>query len=363
MIPDRSLRVALTGWFGSDNLGDELILQSLITSLRVRDIQPVVISIQQRHRQISKDVPTVVHRSFTDHRKLVRVLRAVDAMIIAGGVVQNETSPWNIPFHASRLWAANMARCPFSAIGMGAGLIRGNISRSIMRRALQPADMLVVRDANSARLLQQWDLQNVKIGADPVFGLKTETTTTSDTMCVILRRPNHRGLKTAAAKSRVSLPEEMLDRWSKAIDRAASITGLTPKFVAFQASRDHILHHHVADRLNVSARLAKPTLDTVLHEVASSRLVVTMRYHGAVAALLHNRPSILLGYSPKMASLAAEGRGWAPVLSPRHITVEQITAAVTEAFSSAARMPETLARLRTRLTENDVALDALVADL
>ena len=38
-------RIAIAGWFGSDNLGDELILASLVTALRARGAEPVAITI------------------------------------------------------------------------------------------------------------------------------------------------------------------------------------------------------------------------------------------------------------------------------------------------------------------------------
>ena len=38
-------RIGLVGWFGSDNLGNELILQSPVTSLRDRDVKPFAVTI------------------------------------------------------------------------------------------------------------------------------------------------------------------------------------------------------------------------------------------------------------------------------------------------------------------------------
>ena len=48
--------------------------------------------------------------------------------------------------------------------------------------------------------------------------------------------------------------------------------------------------------------------------VADCQAVVTMRYHGGIAALLHSKPTVLLDYSPKMGGLADEGGGWAPTV-------------------------------------------------
>ena len=377
-------RIALTGWFGSDNLGDELILRTMIETLKTRNVQPVVVSIRHYGEQddnlkkmhIKQDdspkrVHVVVHRSIAQHPGLVRILREVDGMVFTGGVMQAETSPWNIPFHFSRLQAASMAQCRVAVIGMGVGLVPGRFGRGLACRALRRAEMIVVRDAQSAQRLHRWGLSDIKIGADPVLRLKPAPTSTGDMkptpadtrdmLSVILRHPNRRGFRTAAAKSRRKLPDEMIRSWAKAIDTLAIHLGLSIRLVAFQADRDVLLYQAISDYLNSEVELTVPTLDTVLSTVADSSLVLTMRYHGAITALLHNRPAVLLDYSPKMASLAAEGGGWAPIVDPQKISAHELISAASEAFDFVDKMPEVLSMLKARLVHNDTALDALIA--
>ena len=77
-----------------------------------------------------------------------------------------------------------------------------------------------------------------------------------------------------------------------------------------------------------------------------------MRYHGAVAAPLHSRPAVLLNCSPKLASLAREGRGWAQLLDPDQLQQPRLGTAVSDALASDNRAPDALAALRTRLAAN-----------
>ena len=369
-------RIALTGWYGSDNLGDELILRAMTSAVRARGAEPLVVTIKRSRPAGSKaanpgaDEPScagdaadgILHRSPVHHLSLTRSLRDVGAMAVSGGVMQAETSVWNVPFHTSRLLAASTARCRIAAIGLGVGAVPDRFSRGLIRRALRPADVLVVRDRESAARLHRWGLHGVAVGADPVLAIDPiKDAEAEDTMCVILRHTNRRGLLTSSMKSRRQPPVETIRGLARAIDAVASATGLTPRFVAFQSSQDDMLHRAVARRLKTCADVVVPTLDTVLSEVARSRLVITMRYHGAVAALLHNRPAVLLDYSPKMASLAAEGGGWAPAIHPERITADRLNTAAAAAFDSAGRIPETRAGLRARLAKNDTALDALAA--
>lgn len=354
-------RIALAGWFGSDNLGDELILHALAKGVRARGATPFAVSIRPDHTRSHHGIDSVEHRSLAHHRSLTRELRTADAMVVAGGVIQAETSPWNLPFHASRLRAASAARCPVATVGMGVGRVPGRVGRSLVRRTLSPVDRLVVRDHDSADRLRRWGVINATVGADPVLSLSPDPVEPDDTVCVILRSRNRRSWRTAAAKSRSKPDPAELGSLALAIEAVATTTGLTPRLTAFHAGRDDRLQQAVADCLTIDASLRVPTLSTVLHEVGRSRLVITMRYHGAIAALLHERPAVLLDYSPKMAALATEGGGWAPTVDPGRLTAERLVTAVVGAFDASNRVAGALAALRARLAVNDAALDEMMA--
>ena len=349
-------RIAITGWIGSDNLGDELILRALIGGLRARGAEPVAISIDADRTERTHGVDTILHRSPLDTLGLVRSMRAVDGLVAAGGLIQTETSMWNVPFHTARIRSAR--RVPGCAVGLGVGRVSGPVAVPLARRALQRLRSLVVRDHDSADRLLGWGLQGIRVGSDPVVGEQIPPVAADDTMCVILRSPNRRGIGTAASKA--SPPSSARSAvLAGALDAVAGATGLSIRMVAFQESRDMPVHSSIADHLESRVELLTPGLDDVLGEVGRSRLVITMRYHGAIAALLHGRPAILLDYSPKMASLAAEGGRWAPLVTPFEPEPDRLVRAAEAAIAVTPRSAEVLDILRARLAENDRALDAV----
>lgn len=355
-------RVAVAGWFGSDNLGDELILGCLVDALGARGAEAVAISVDGAGTRRDHGSDAVDHRHPGHSLGLRRVLDGCDGMAVAGGIIQSETSPWNIPFHTSRLRAAVRVDCPTAAIGMGVGHVRGALGRGLSRSSLRRLRRIVVRDADSARRLGSLGIDGVVVGADPVTALEPEAVEPEDTMCVILRPANRRGLRTAAGKAkRATRQTAAIERVARSIDEAAAATGLTPRFVAFQASRDSPLHEEVARRLTTPAEVVAPTLHDIIAEVGRSRMVVTMRYHGAIAALLHDRPTVLLDDSPKMASLAAEGGGWASLLGLDQLEAGHLAAAASDAQRAHSRASEARAELKARHRANDEALDELAA--
>ncbi|MFQ5558099.1 MAG: hypothetical protein ACE5GB_11405, partial [Acidimicrobiales bacterium] len=88
------------------------------------------------------------------------------------------------------------------------------------------------------------------------------------------------------------------------------------------------------------------------------RLVLTMRYHGAISALLHNRPGVLLDYSPKMADLAGESGG-ALVAVPVRADKQVISTGFDAAARRLDQSREALRRLRERGAVNRQVVSAL----
>lgn len=349
-------RIAVAGWIGSDNLGDELILRSLVRSLRARGAAPVAVSIDPENTRRLHGIEAVRHRSPLDTPGLGRALERMDGLVISGGLIQTETSVWNIPFHAARWRAAR--RIPGAAVGLGVGRVDGALPARIARRALRRMESITVRDRASADRLAGWGLRGVRVGSDPVIGEEAPPVDPGDTMCVILRPANRGGMRTASAAAETGLPPvPQAGGMAAALDAAAGAAGLSIRLVAFQKSRDLPVLRSAARRLRSDAALSAPGLDDVLREVGRSRLVITMRYHGAIAALLYGRPAVLLDYSPKMASLAAEGGGWAPLASPLLSEPDSLAAAAERALAGRERAAEVRDMLRERLAENDRALD------
>ena len=393
-----ALRIALAGWYGSDNLGDEMILSCMAAALRARGVEPIAVSIHPERTAAVHGVEAVVHRSPLDSAALRRSLCSAHAMVLSGGVVQSETSPWNMWFHMSRLRAYRRSvpapstrrpRAVVAAIGLGAGRVRGAGSRRMAVAEMRRACNVVTRDADSARRLRDWGVPDVAIGADPVLagdavlvssrtaadrpphprppkltGSTRSRRDFTDTICVILRPPNRRGIRTAAAKARTSW-QPWTDQLARSLDALAERSGMTLRLLPFQPSQDTPMLAALRQRLRTDAELVTLNIDNVLAEVARSRFVVTMRYHGAIAALLNDQAAVVLDYSPKMKSLAAEGGGWASLvdlapLDAGRFEPRTLIDAANEAQDKSHRTAEARGLLRARLKVNDAALDDLL---
>jgi polysaccharide pyruvyl transferase WcaK-like protein len=150
------------------------------------------------------------------------------------------------------------------------------------------------------------------------------------------------------------------DGAARALADHVSSTGLPVHLVAFDAPKDGPLHELVAARMRSTPTLSSPGLHQVLDEVAASRLVVAMRYHGGMAAVLAGRPVVLIGYSPKVDALAVE---LGPGAAARRWAADglgDLTEPATAVLDRGDDVVATRARLAVRERANGVLLDQLL---
>ena len=376
-----------------------MILSCMAAALRARGVEPVAVSIDPERTAAVHGIEAVAHRSPLAGAALRRSLCRAHAMVLSGGVVQSETSPWNLWFHMSRLRAYRRsapaasshgrARAVVAAIGLGAGHVRGAGGRRMAVSEMRRACRVVTRDAASAQRLRDWGVPDVAVGADPVLagdaalvasraaatrpphagppgpaGSTRPRSDSTDTIGVILRPPNRRGIRTAAAKARTSW-QPWIGQLARSLDALTEHSGMTLRLLPFQPSQDTPMLVALRQRMRTDAELVALDIGNVLAEVARSRFVVTMRYHGAVAALLNDQAAVVLDYSPKMSSLAAEGGGWASLvdldpLDAGRFEPGTLIDAANEAQDKSHRTAEARGSLRARLKVNDAALDDLL---
>ena len=351
-------RVLVAAWVGSTNLGDELVFTGLRAKLTARGATVSAVSVDPPATAAAHGVQAL------DHRDLVGLINTVgdaDAVVFGGGgLLQDETSPLNLPYHLSRLAVARRRATPFAAVGVGAGRLDTRLGRTLVRRGLRGAVGVTARDAESVRLLEAVGLRGVQLAADLAVGLPTPEAAALDRLVVCLR-PWSAGRKRLPAGLRGdATPDALVDAAARALDEAADVTGLPVHFVALQSDRDDALHRRVADRMAAAATTAAPGVGDVLAEIARSRVVVAMRYHGGIGALLAARPCVLIGYAPKVDALARELGAGGALLDWSPAGIAGLPKAVEAVIGHQDAVAAGRQRLRRRDAANDAVLDRLL---
>lgn len=202
-------------------------------------------------------------------------------------------------------------------MGLGAGRLTTRTGRLRVRSVLARVP-LAVRDAGSADLLVSLGLPRPTVAADLTLSLTPPDVDPVDRIVVCLRPWSGRRHRLPARFRRHHVDPVFVAGAARSLDSLSEATGLPVHFVAFEAPKDGPLHDAVAARMRSAHTLTYPNVGNVVAEVAASRLVVSMRYHGGMAAVLGGRPALLVGYSDKVDALAADlgpgaaGLRWTP---------------------------------------------------
>ena len=357
MSADRGVVVA--GWSGTANLGDELLLRSLLTMLAARGAAATVVS---RDPSATRSLHGVDAIGLGDAVGLVRALRRSAALVLGpGGILQDETSPFSLPWHLGRALEAAVMRRPLVGVGLGAGPLDRRGSRAMVRAALRSHRGLAVRDEPSATLLRGCGVTDVQVGCDLALGLPSPDVAPVDRIVVCLR-PHRPGGHRVPLRH---LPDSELDparvdAVAHALDALSTATGLPLHLVAMEAGRDDRYHQLVAERLRSPVTTGTPGLDDVVAAIGASRLVVAMRFHAGIAALLSGRPVVLLGYMPKVVALAGEIGPGAALVEDTPAGYEGIADAAAAVAGRADDVAEARERLRRGLAAHAAVLDRVL---
>ncbi len=315
-----AMRILVCGWVGSTNLGDEVVFSGVHAAIQAAfgpDTSIAAVSTVPAATRASHGIAAI------DHRRLdlvARAARSADLVVLGGGgLIQDETSPFNLPYHLSRAWLAQLGSTPWVGLALGVGRLDTGLGRRLAT-TLRGAANVTVRDQPSRDLLADLGVP-ARLAADAAFHLaapaphnppepelEVQPVGGSEAIVVSLRPWSGPGGRLPVAWRRVADdPEDtIVAPAAAALDRAARRTGLPIRLVAFQTDRDAALHERIAARMETPAALVVPDREGALAQATNARVVVAMRYHAGIAAVLAGRPSVLVGYSPKVDTLAEE---------------------------------------------------------
>jgi polysaccharide pyruvyl transferase CsaB len=291
----RGGNVLLCGYYGEHNLGDDALLEVLLSQLPA-GWEPLVTAHDQAMVQRRFGVAT------TDRRSLAGVLRALygcDALVLGGGsLLQDSTSFKSLLYYAALIGAARLQGKPVGLWGQGLGPLRRRRSRQLVQHLLPLAGAISWRDPDSATLAAGWGIE-APVGSDPVWGLTPRPWQGKGGPIVLCWRPV------------AQLQGEDWRPYLEALDQLAARADRPVFWLPFHQEQDRgllqalnaegLVPHRLMER---SRELAVEDPATALDQFAGASLVLAMRLHGLILAALAGAPCAALSYDPKVAAAA-----------------------------------------------------------
>ncbi len=398
-------QLAILGWYGSPNLGDEAELAAILAACARLPQPPRVVAFSvhpartlAQHGGYPGGLRALPRNPFAP--ATLRALRASAALVLGGGgLIQDQTSIYNLPlFTLFALVAAGLRR-PLQWWGVGVEPLVTPLGRAQARLLVRLAapGAVGLRDENSRRLLRRAGVppRALRVSADPAVSIRPappaevaallpadagESGRPWVAFCLRDLPNNPRGvgpgyLLPVALQKRLGLgggdraaharrAAAFYALLARAADHLIGEHGARVLFVPFWPGRDDAIA--AAIRTQMRHPEAAVLLDAPLSPaqaralLGAMDLVVAMRLHALIFAATAGVPVLGFGYAQKVpAFLARIGQG-ARALDPATLTWPQLQAALDAVWVARdairAALPSEVARL-----QGAAAADAAVA--
>jgi len=300
-------KVVLSGYYGFNNLGDELILHVLIEQLKQRNLQIVVLSNNPRQTRTQYQVEAIHRTQIVD---IIKTMASADLFISGGGgLFQDITGPLSVVYYGGLVQLAKFFEVPICFWGQGIGPLKRKFSQWWTNNVLKACNLITVRDLASAAYAENATGRNPVLAADPVWLLEMQ-----------LRYP-----PVAYSTNRRLPPRDQpwtigisLRDWPALTDeRLLQLAIFLKEFTAFadQPVRYLLLPFQPNEDRKILKKLAKMLMqlqsgyseivpeNEVINRVPTCDVLFGMRFHSLVLGILSNVAVYGLVYDNKVRHL------------------------------------------------------------
>jgi len=328
------------GYYGRGNPGDEALMEAAVRVVADAGAIPVVAT--DSPSSLPPGVEAVPRTSLLG-LKVLRAISGCEAVLFGGGgIFQDSTSLRSLLFYAKLALAAKAKGKALLLVAQGVGPLRRGISRRIVRRVFESADLADVRDERSRRLLEE-------------VGVEASKVTVSTDLSFLLAE-EARGLVGGRRQGMALFPRlvkgvKALEEVAKGAAIASSRLGLPLRLVPFQRGVDERAVELMSP-LAKGARPLPPPSDwrEAAREVASSELAVCMRLHALAFSAMTKTPAVAIPYDPKVEALS-DLLG-VPRTGPlERVTKEEVCKAIEEGWERRKELSERMGAASLSLEE------------
>lgn len=158
----------IIGWFGYNNIGDELMLHSLLSYLKKEDLDITVVSVDPSQTENIHHVHSVSKNWST-----FKHLRHTENVIFGGGQIFSDNRARTIPLWSSLLRIIRLLNNDSRIMLLNQGFeAKSKLLCKIMSSTLSKTNMITIRDSESFGLIKSLDLDvPILSGPDIVFSL------------------------------------------------------------------------------------------------------------------------------------------------------------------------------------------------
>jgi len=302
----RPIDVTISGYYGSNNHGDEAILRAITDDLRSikPDINITVISRRPKYTRSMHNVDSLHRFNFIGIR---RTLKRTNLLVMGGGtLIQDLTSTRSLAYYVFVMNSAAKSRTKVMLYANGIGPLKQDKNKRRAVAALENVEKITLRDESSRAVLQELGLKNSKIlvTADPAYRF---TNSVPEAGKPLLDKIDLTGKRYFCVSIRdwKSLKEDFVTEMAVFCDYISEKHGLSPLFIPMQPSNDAEVSTKVLEETKRRGYYLDEsfTIEEILSVVSGAEFLVGMRLHSVIYGAATATPVIGLVYDPKVAAM------------------------------------------------------------
>ncbi len=313
-------RIGISGSYGGLNLGDEAILQGIVTQIRAT--LPAEITVFSRNPEDTLQrhaVERVVAVRKLSRDEILPEIRRLDLLVLGGGGILFDAE---VHTYLREVLLAVEYKVPVMLYAVGAGPLKNPKAQELTCRALEAVEAITVRDRESRKILEETGVQReIVVTADPALLLEPEPLPQG-----ALEREDLTGEKLIGMSVRepgTAAPDLSEERYHELLANAADFMidrfGADVVLVPMERQVLDMQHCHAV----VSKMLRAPHARVLRGHYSSGQMltlvsrfdfVVGMRLHFLIFAALASVPFVALPYASKVRGFLDEFKIEAPPL-------------------------------------------------
>lgn len=322
------MKIAISGYYGFNNVGDEAILQALIEGF-------------------PKDNLYILD---SNNRFNFRLISGADAFLSGGGgLLQDKTSAKSFLYYAGLIWYAKLLKKKIYIFAQSIGPASNPINANLLKRTLNVADLITVRDEASFRFLESLKLKKPKImlTADPTFIL------TPDIKHLNLKK-NFKGPNIGLCfRPYKGMPDDFASTCANLCNMLYGRLQANIYLIPFQRPRDEAFCRQIMQKIKCPAiiweGIQKP--NDILGLISKMDLIVGARLHSLIFAVSMLTSCIGISYDPKVESFMSDAG--MPCFAPNDPDLGvKIADAVEQMLENAPGIKHSLELIRQRFYAN-----------
>lgn len=291
------------GYYGQLNIGDELMLASIVQNLS-KKYRIIVASYNTQITQKLHNVESVPHK----HKLFDQALQQSEIMIIGGGTLfhdQGLEENKNVEYYCGLIEKAAALNKKIVLLGVGIDTLKLNKNKEYIKKSLAKCKYIFVRDQDSKKKLMEYGISENKIGVVPdlIFGLD------------ITKQKSPKGKKPLIGISLCSPiqndPKNLLSQIEKYLP--AFIRDNKDKFeFKFIPGLEVDMQYlpYFRKKFGIELSFFKPDLNNYFNSyfqiVNSCDYLIASRYHMLLLGALMNIPTFAISYAEKTDTLLKE---------------------------------------------------------